>query len=128
MSVIVEGIDIGSLLKARDVFERFRQNLNTEQEKAGAVQAFEFSYELAWKTMKRVLERRGLEIGSPKDTFRKAALDHLIDDPELWFDFQQKRNLTTHTYNEVYVNEIISSFEQFSTALSALIRNLEKLV
>src|SRR5690349_13245703 len=123
MSFIIEGIDIESFLKARDVFERFRKNLNTEQEKAGAVQAFEFSYELAWKTMKRVLEKRGLDVGSPKDTFRKAALDHLIDDPEVWFDFQQKRNLTTHTYNEVYVNEIISSFEPFSAALTVLVKN-----
>ena len=127
MSFMVEGIDIGSFLKAREVFERFRKNLNTEQEKAGAIQAFEFSYELAWKTMKRVLEKRGLEIGSPKDTFRKAALDHLIDDPEIWFDFQQKRNLTTQAYNEVYVTQIISSFEQFSTALNLLVKRLENL-
>jgi nucleotidyltransferase substrate binding protein (TIGR01987 family) len=128
MTFLIEGIDIESFLKARNVFERFRKNLNTEQEKAGAVQAFEFSYELAWKTMKRVLERRGLDVGSPKDTFRKAALEHLIDDPEVWFNFQQKRNLTTHTYNEIYVDKIISSFEGFSAALTALVQNLEKLV
>lgn len=44
---LVQGIDITSLIKARNKFEQFRQHLNSEQEKAGAIQAFEYSYELA---------------------------------------------------------------------------------
>ena len=44
-------------------------------EKEGVIQRFEYSFELAWKMMKRVLESHGLEVGSPKDTFRKAALE-----------------------------------------------------
>lgn len=56
---LIQGIDIGPLLKAQATFERFRQHLSSDQEKAGAVQAFEFSYELAWKTMKRFLLIRG---------------------------------------------------------------------
>ena len=51
-----ENINIDYIKKAQAVFEKFRNNLQTDQEQAGAIQAFEFSYELAWKLMKRVLE------------------------------------------------------------------------
>jgi nucleotidyltransferase substrate binding protein (TIGR01987 family) len=122
-----EHLKTDHLNKAFAVFLRFRQNLSTDQEKAGAVQAFEFCYELAWKLMKRILEMRGLEVGSPKDTFRKAFEEQLIDDPELWFEFQKKRNLTAHTYNEENLDIIIDSFSTFAQEMQKLIVKLEKL-
>lgn len=124
----MDQIDIRYIKKAQNVFEKFRQNLNTDQEKAGAVQAFEFCYELAWKLMKRVLESRGLEVGSPKDTFRKAFEEGLIEDPEIWFEFQRKRNLSSHTYNEDNLDIIVDSFDQFSLKLSNLLLKLESVI
>src|SRR5271154_4312408 len=99
-------LDLTKIFKARDIFERFRQDMQDDRDQAGAIQAFEFCYELAWKMMKRVLESRGQEVGSPKDTFRKAVLEKLIDDPEIWFEFQIKRNLTSHTYEQENVDAI----------------------
>ncbi|MEI8295348.1 MAG: nucleotidyltransferase substrate binding protein [Alphaproteobacteria bacterium] len=78
--------------------------------------------------MKRVLKSRGLESGSPKDTFRKAAIEKLIDNPEVWFDFQLKRNLTAHTYHEETVNSIVSIFDIFSRELSNLIQNINTIL
>lgn len=124
---ISENIDISNLLKARDVFERFRKNITDDQYKAGAVQAFEFSYELSWKMMRRVLESRGLEVGSPKDTFRKAVMEKLIDDPELWFDFQRKRNLTVHTYRQENLDAIVAIFDSFAEEMNKLVERLKKL-
>lgn len=121
-------IDIGYIKKAQAVFEKFRQNLNSEQEKAGAVQSFEFCYELAWKLMKRILESRGLEVGSPKDTFRKAWEEGLITNPEIWFEFQQKRNLSVHTYNQDCLEDIIKSFESFSYELALFLNKAETLI
>ena len=123
-----DAINLSYIKKARDVFENFRKNLETDQEKAGAVQAFEFCYELSWKIMKRVLEHRGLEVGSPKDTFRKAFEEGIISDPELWFEFQKKRNLTVHTYNMANLDLIVDSFDLFSLELNRLIASLESLV
>jgi nucleotidyltransferase substrate binding protein (TIGR01987 family) len=122
-----EKIDISKVLKARKVFERFRKDMKTDRDKAGAVQAFEFSYELSWKMMRRVLESRGLEVGSPKDTFRKAALEKLIDDPETWFGFQKMRNLTVHTYNKEDLEIVVSVFDSFSKELNTLIDRLQNL-
>ncbi|WP_342267815.1 nucleotidyltransferase substrate binding protein [Candidatus Tisiphia endosymbiont of Empis tessellata] len=59
MVYLIDNIDISNLLKARSNFEDFRLNLDTEQNKAGAIQAFEYCYELTWKTMKRLLEVQG---------------------------------------------------------------------
>ena len=116
------------LIKARNVFVSFRVNMVTDRDKAGATQAFEFCYELAWKTMKHILEHRGFEVGSPKDTFRKACQEKLIDDPEIWFEFQKKRNLTSHTYNEENLDVIVASFDLFFKELDKLIERVKGLL
>ena len=123
----MENLSLLPIKKAQQVFEKFRVNLNSDQEKAGAVQAFEFCYEMSWKIMKRVLELRGLEVGSPKDTFRKAHEEGLIKNPEIWFEFQKIRNIVTHTYNEKNLDIIVKIFDSFSAEMQKLIEQLEHL-
>lgn len=118
-------LNIDHIKKAQNVFEQFRKNLNSDQEKAGAIQSFEFCYELSWKIMKRALELRGQECGSPKDTFRKAFEERLIEDTEIWFEFQKKRNLISHTYNLENMIIIISIFDTFSSEMDKLLQKLE---
>jgi len=120
-------VNLDKLQKAKSVFEKFRINMQTDRDKAGAVQAFEFCYELSWRIMKKVLENHGLEIGSPKDTFRKAAAEKLIEDPELWFEFQKKRNLTVHTYEQENLNAIVAIFDIFSQEMDKLLRRIQEL-
>jgi nucleotidyltransferase substrate binding protein (TIGR01987 family) len=115
--LIFDEINIAPLLKAVSVFNDFSAHLNTNQEKAGAIQAFEFCFELSWKLLKRVLNKQGVEVASPRDTFRKAAENMLISDVELWFDFIKKRNLTVHTYNLDMVAEIVAIFPSFRQAI-----------
>jgi nucleotidyltransferase substrate binding protein (TIGR01987 family) len=122
-----ENINLTAILKAQKVFEEFRKDLTTDKDKTATVQAFEFCYELSWKLMKRVLESRGFEIGAPKDAIRKAALDHLIDDPEVWFDFQEKRNLTVHSYDRENLELIVSIFDSFSKEMETLIARVREL-
>ena len=116
--------NLDCLKKAQIKFELFRKNINDEQSQAGAVQAFEYCYELTWKVLKQLLEDRGLEIGSPKDTFRKSALEGIINDPEIWFFFQKIRNLTADTDEETNLNTVITSFDQFSYELKLVIEKL----
>jgi nucleotidyltransferase substrate binding protein (TIGR01987 family) len=118
-------MNFDKLRKAKSVFERFRTNMKDDRDQAGAVQAFEFCYELAWKSMKRFLGLRGLEVGSPKETFRKAAVEQLIDDPEMWFEFQKKRNAAL--YEQETVEEIVAIFDHFSNELAQLINRLESM-
>ena len=117
-------VNITPLLKAFKKFEEFRLNSNSEQEKAGTIQAFEYCFELMWKIMKKLLEEHGLIANSPKETFRMAALEGFIDDPELWFDFLKKRNLTLHTYEEKEVENIMSICPIFSSEVKSFLSRI----
>lgn len=70
------------------------------------IQRFEFTFELAWKLMKAVLEYEGIEATSPRSSIREAWKQHLIGDAEKWLDMQVKRNLFSHTYNEETAQDI----------------------
>lgn len=122
--MIIENVNISPFLKAFKKFEQFRNNLVSEQDKAGAIQAFEYCFELTWKTMRKLLFERGKTANSPKETFRMAALEGFIDDPEVWFDFLQKRNLTVHTYEEDDAEKVISALPTFSTQVRLFLKNI----
>ncbi len=122
----INKINIDPLIKAFSKFEEFRKNLKTEQDRAGAIQAFEYCFELSWKILKRHLEARGSIANSPREVLRMAALEQLIDDPEMWFEFLKKRNLTVHTYEEEEAQAVISVFPSFSTELTKLLKTLDK--
>lgn len=70
-------------------------------EKQGLIQAFEYTHELAWKTLKDFLESKGVMgfIGS-KDTAREAFKVGIIEDGEAWMSMIISRNETSHTYEE----------------------------
>ncbi|MBI2603272.1 MAG: nucleotidyltransferase substrate binding protein [Deltaproteobacteria bacterium] len=123
--VVLGAINIYPLIKAQAVFEGFRKNLGSEQEKAGAIQSFEFCYELAWRMIKKVLAQKGVEVASPRDSFREGARSGLIGDPEVWFDFQKKRNSTVHTYNIEVMDELVNILPRFSEELDDLVRKLK---
>lgn len=76
-------------------------------EKQGLVKAFEYTYELAWNTMKDFLVYQGMIglIGS-RDTFREAFKENIIIDGDEWMNMLKSRNLTIHTYNEETADQI----------------------
>lgn len=79
-------------------------------EKQGIVQAFEFTHELAWNTLKDFLENRGAQnIYGSKDATREAFKAGLIENGETWMDMIKSRNQTTHTYDEAIVAEIVNA-------------------
>lgn len=119
--MIIDNVNITPLLKALKKFEQFRQNLNTEQEQAGAIQAFEYCYELTWKSMQKLLAFRGKIANSPREVFRMAALEGFIGDPEIWFEFLKKRNVALYCYDREKVNEVLNILPSFSSELQNFI-------
>jgi len=66
----------------------------------GLIQCFEYTFELAWKTMKDYLEQEGFSVKSPRSTIQTAFQTQLITDGHTWIDALEKRNLMAHTYDE----------------------------
>jgi nucleotidyltransferase substrate binding protein (TIGR01987 family) len=82
----------------------------SELEEQGLIQAFEYTHELAWKTLKDFLNDQGNnEIYGSKDATRQAFKYELINDGEIWMDMIKSRNNSSYTYNEAVAEEIIDS-------------------
>ena len=81
-----------------------------ELERQGLIQAFEFTHELAWNTLKDFLEPTGVTdlVGAVNAT-RAAFAAGLIENGETWMEMIKSRNLTTHTYDERTADKISSA-------------------
>jgi len=64
----------------------------SEIEEAGIVQAYEFTFELAWKTLKDYLEFNNIAVKFPRDVIKESFRYELIDNGEIWLDMLDKRN------------------------------------
>jgi nucleotidyltransferase substrate binding protein (TIGR01987 family) len=85
-----------------------KKKLN-ELEKQGLIQAFEYTFELAWNVMKDYYEYQGTEdIQGSRDAIRLAFKRGLIEDGGGWMKMITSRALSSHTYNEETVEAISS--------------------
>ncbi|WP_227762238.1 nucleotidyltransferase substrate binding protein [Zhaonella formicivorans] len=71
----------------------------------GLIKCFEYTFELAWKTLKDYLNEQGFDVKSPRSAIQTAFQIQLIKDGHVWIDALQKRNLMAHTYNENLAKE-----------------------
>ena len=66
----------------------------------GTIQRFEFTFELAWKLMKAVLDYNGIEANTPRESIKESFRANIIKDGESWIDMLEDRNKTSHIYDE----------------------------
>ncbi len=71
-----------------------------ELEKLALIQAFEYTFELAWKTMKAYLTMNGFEVASPRETIRRSFEAKYIVDCDIWLESIDIRNLSSHAYDD----------------------------
>lgn len=85
-------------------FKRLHKAVSLEKlsdlERAGSIQLFELTFELAWKTLKDYLESEGYNVKSPRETIKQAYQSEMIDDGHGWLQMLEQRNILTHIYNE----------------------------
>ena len=124
---ILDKIDIQQLISTRDFLRESLHEAESKLEVAGTIQAFEVCYELSWKTLKKVLNLRGINVFSPRETFRLAARELLITNLKSWFDYVEKRNITVHSYEDAIMEQVYPALPKFLEDLNLLIKNLEKL-
>ncbi len=70
------------------------------------VQAFEITFELAWKTLKDYLEYNGIKVTTPRETIKESFQNNIIQDGQIWIDMMESRNKTSHTYNVDFANQL----------------------
>lgn len=127
-------MDLGSFRKALNSLDRGLERAQSapddEELRDGAIQRFEYTYELAWKSLKRILE---LEAASPdaidilsfRDLIRLGAERGFIEEPSEWFEFREERNISSHTYDEAKAAEVYTSALRFGPVARRLLEKLE---
>lgn len=83
-----------------------------------AIQRFEFTFELFWKALKKVLfYDYGIDLQSPKTVLQGAYSNKLIVNERVWLEMLNDRNLTSHTYNQKLALEIYHRIQQYAPFL-----------
>ena len=123
---------LNHFIKAHDQLTKFiKKGTLNELEKQGLIQSFEYTYELAWNTLKDYFENQEeINLHGSRDVFRLAFKRDLIENGETWMDMIKSRSPTSHTYNEDIAEQIATDitgryFPEF-TALRAKMESLRK--
>ncbi|MBK9295100.1 MAG: nucleotidyltransferase substrate binding protein [Oligoflexia bacterium] len=104
------------------------QPIITDRDKAGVIQAFEFTFEQCWKALQQKAQKEGVTVGSPKTAFSFAMQSGLIkpQDEKLWLEMLEDRNLTTHTYKKELANQVVVRIkENYLPAFEHLLQKLK---
>jgi len=96
----------------------------TRIHKDATIQRFEFTFELAWKTIQAYVRDQGFDCKSPKSCIREGARLEIIDNPEDWFEFLRQRNLVAHTYNEKMADRIYKTALKFPKEVDKLLQRI----
>ena len=95
------------------------------------IQRFEYTFELSWKIIKQFIKSHEIdlddvELESKKGLFRVAARIGLIKNTESWFTYLWDRNLTSHTYDEDYANDIFADIPNFIDDCNFLLEKMNQ--
>lgn len=96
----------------------------TRIHKDATIQRFEFTFELAWKTIQEYIRDQGFDCNSPKNCIREEARLEVIENPEGWIEYLKARNLIAHTYNEKMADKIYKKALTFPQEIDELLKKL----
>lgn len=72
----------------------------SDLERSGLIQRFEFTFELAWKTLSDRMKHDGLDfINTPREVIRHASASGLIADSQTWLNMLEDRNRMSRKYD-----------------------------
>lgn len=117
-----------ALAKLAEVAESADLSKLSELEKEGLIQRFEYTYELAWKTLQDFLKSKGyFDIAGPNAVLTQSFQDGYIVDGDGWKRMKKSRELTSHTYDSDTAGEIAEAiFKSYFSLLKQLEERLEQ--
>jgi len=91
------------------------------------IKRFEFTFEMSWKAIKRVLAMLGLEeLRNPRQCFKAAFSQGFITDEVVWLDMIEMRNLSSHTYDSDEISQIVLKIDDYAKAYTELLESLNQ--
>lgn len=107
----------------RKLEEALHQKEFSVLEKDGVIQRFEFTMELAWKTIQDILNSRGYpDLKGPKPVIKQAFKDGIIANGQEWINMLEDRNKSVHLYDETLA---LSIFGKIQLQYFGLLADLE---
>ena len=92
-----------------ELSEAVAQKKLNKLERQGLIKAFEYTFELAWKTLQDYIQSIGIkDVVGPRPVLTESFKLGLISDGEKWFELLEDRNSTSHIYNKNVADEIAS--------------------
>ena len=98
----------------REGIESIDERDLSQLEREGLIQRFEYSWELAWKTLKDYLDFQGvnLETATPRSVIRAAFAAKIVTRGDDWMAALDARNKMSHTYNFKIFEEVIADIQK----------------
>ena len=93
-------ISVNNFGKAVDKLIEGIKEADSELDRDGVLQRFEFSFELFWKTLRLILRFEGFDCQSPRSCIKEAFRNGYLTDGEIYLDMLEDRNLSSHIYDE----------------------------
>ena len=126
-------------MKPEDILPDFKRGLDRFNEamalepiddvhRAGCIQYFEFTLDLAWKSIQSVASFYGLEsVRSPRVAFKTAFSQGWIEEQEPWMEMLNERNRMSHVYNAEEALGVYSNLHAFREPFQQLYQRLIEL-
>jgi nucleotidyltransferase substrate binding protein (TIGR01987 family) len=90
------------------------------------IQRFEFTFEMAWKSVKLAAKAVGYDCKSPKGCLKLAYRMGWIGDEERWLELLESRNMTSHTYDQEIAMDVYDVVKENFQVFGSLLRELRK--
>lgn len=113
-----------------EILIRYDKESHDNAIRDAVIQRFEYTYSLSIKMLTRFLQNQATDLPDSltfNETIRKAnQMGLLLSDLEKWTDYRQKRNMTSHTYEETIANAVVCVVKDFREDAKFLLTALKK--
>ena len=109
--------------RLKEALQEEENDLNID----GVLHRYEFTFELAWKTLKDYLEYLGITVntGSPREVIKESFAHNLISDGDIWIKMMLARNSLSHLYDEETSRQIYREIKnEFMDQIEKLVESL----
>ena len=93
-------LSLDKLTKALARLQEGLQNCHDELGQDGVIKRFEFTFELTWKTLKRILNQKGSDVSLPRDILKESFRQGYLHREEIFLQMLDDRNETSHIYSQ----------------------------